>query len=114
MRLAILASVLFLVLGCSGLAAQDLSGTYQLENRPNVTLEIRQATTVPPIYVGGVYVDGELVEDETMFIYPTRDGWRWRNARGNEGTVTQDADGNLEAEVTTGPNAGRRTKWEKK
>lgn len=104
---------LFALLLSSGLAAQ-LAGSYELKGKPKVTLEIRKITSAPPTFVAAVYADDQILPNETMFIWPTPTGWAWENAAGNSGTITQKPNGDLEATVTTGPNAGKKTTWEKK
>lgn len=110
-RFSLALVVAFFLSTAASLQAQGLGGSYTLEGRDNVTLEIRQVTLVPPIYVAAVYVNGEIKENESMFIYPTTEGWVWENVQGNEGTVAQDDDGDLDVEVTTGPNTGKKTHW---
>ena len=97
-------------------ATESIAGKYRLKNSPlDAEMEIiRLPWPFTECFIGKISLNGEVVDGETMLICPAPDGgFTWTNRKGNKGTLKRQDDGDLESVVTTGPNEGHTTGWEK-
>ena len=95
------------VLILSAAASAQLPGSYKLDGTANVVLKI---TGTGP-WTGKIFIGGKEKDNGAVNIVADGAGWRFLNVQGNEGKLTQAADGNLTFEMLSGPNTGRKTIW---
>ncbi len=102
------------VLLTPGLSAQ-IAGSYSLSGTPAAEMTI---TLIPltNLYWGVITLNGQVIEGESMIITPDADDpnhFTTENQRGNRGEMDRDDAGDLDDKITSGPNKGKTTHWEK-
>lgn len=91
-----------------------IAGTYKLDDL-TLDAEMELLPLGPRFsnaYLKIVRLNGNEVHGERSIVTPNTDGtFNWLNARGNQGTTTRLANGDLESVVDTGPNKNKTTTW---
>lgn len=106
----------------------SIAGTYEIQDQNGNPIDpayVYQITIVAIPGFTGLYVSvvtrdriegpgeadtgKEVIPGEGTFIFATGPGtYGWENARGTTGTIEEDGTGDLDSEVTSGPNTGTK------